>query len=45
LVVTTGKLVHMDAKLVEECEYAGDVFVVEDVGVSGAEVYQAILDN
>jgi sugar lactone lactonase YvrE len=45
LVVTTGKLVHMDAKLVEECEYAGDVFLVEDVGVSGAEVYQAIIDN
>jgi sugar lactone lactonase YvrE len=45
LMVTTGKLVHMDAKLVEECEHAGGVFWIDDVGVKGAEVYQAIVGN
>ncbi|KAI5819636.1 hypothetical protein BZA77DRAFT_140642 [Pyronema omphalodes] len=43
LVITTGALVHMDAKLREECEFAGDVFVVPDVGVEGREIYKARL--
>ncbi|KAI5855696.1 SMP-30/Gluconolaconase/LRE-like region-domain-containing protein [Tricharina praecox] len=39
LVIATGALVHMDPTIREECPYAGDVFVVEDVGIEGAEIY------
>ncbi|KAI5780423.1 SMP-30/Gluconolaconase/LRE-like region-domain-containing protein [Geopyxis carbonaria] len=45
LLVTTGALVHMDPKVREECEWAGDVFWVELPGVEAGVVFEAVLDE
>ncbi|KAL7267275.1 rRNA-processing protein cgr1, partial [Rhizina undulata] len=44
LLVTTGKLVHMDPEVGKgHSPHAGDVFWVPDVGVRGREIYKAKL--
>ncbi|PWW75690.1 SGL-domain-containing protein [Tuber magnatum] len=44
MVITTGKLVHLDPDIAKTSAHAGDVFYVPLPGITGREVYKAKFD-
>ncbi|CAZ86154.1 unnamed protein product [Tuber melanosporum] len=44
MVITTGKLVHLDPDVAKTSAHAGDVFYVPLPGITGREVYKARFD-